>query len=52
MTNPNDGTKGTAEINKDYPINSGLGVNDKHVGRIINLVADESNVSERYKEGL
>jgi len=39
MTNPNAGTSGTKEINKDYPETSGLGADDKHIGRQINLVA-------------
>ena len=50
MTNPNQGTKGTKEINKNYPITSGLGDDDKHEGRQINLVAEDgSNVYSKEK---
>lgn len=34
------GTKGTKEISKNYPNVSGLGADDKHEGRQINLVAE------------
>ena len=40
MANPNEGTAGTKEISKDYPNVSGLGADDKHEGRQINLVAE------------
>ena len=44
----NSGTKGTKEINKNYPQDTGLGDDDKHEGRTINLVAEEnSNVPKK-----
>lgn len=44
----NSGTAGTKEINKNYPQDTGLGDDDKHEGRQINLVAEDgSNVSEK-----
>ena len=49
----NSGTRGTKEINKDYPITSGLAVDEKHEGRQINLVAEKgSNVPKKEKIGL
>ena len=54
MTNPNKGTKGTKEISKNYPVTSGLGEDDKHEGRTMNLVAEgingiKSTVSKKEK---
>lgn len=43
FSNPNKGTKGTKEINKNYPFTSGLGADDKHEGRQINLTAEGIN---------
>lgn len=39
----NSGTKGTKEINKDWPQDTGLGDTDKHEGRQINLVAEDGS---------
>lgn len=46
----NSGQRGTKEINKNYPVDTGLGDDDKHEGRIINLVAEDgSNVKSKDK---
>ena len=46
----NSGTKGTKEINKEWPQDTGLGDTAKHEGRQINLVAEDgSNVSKKDK---
>ena len=51
MTNPNKGTKGTKEISKNWPNVSGLGEDEKHEGRTMNLVSEDgSNVSEKDKQ--
>jgi len=52
MTGKNAGTSGTKEINKNYPITTGLGRTDRHQGRQINLIADESKVLDKEKIGL
>ena len=39
ITSIGPGTKGTRFINKDFPIDTGLGYFDKHKGRQINLTA-------------
>ena len=53
MVNPNKGTKGTKDINKNYPITSGLGDDEKHDGRQINLVAEDfDNVLKKERVGL
>jgi hypothetical protein len=39
----NSGTAGTKEINKNWPQDTGLGDDDKHKGRTINLVAEGIN---------
>ncbi len=44
------GTRGTKEINKNYPQDTGLEDDDKHEGRTINLVAEDgSNVPQKDK---
>ena len=44
----NSGTKGTKEINNEWPQDTGLGDTDKHEERQINLVAeDDSNVPKK-----
>ena len=57
MTNPNQGTKSTKEIDKNWPSESGTEINEKHAGRQINLVAEglngiKSTVFNKEKEGL
>lgn len=44
MANPNEGTAGTKEINKNWPQDTGLGDDDKHEGRQINLVAEDGSI--------
>jgi len=51
------GGAGTKEISKKYPVTSGLGADDKHVGRQINLIPRgylgvKSTVSKRNTAGL
>lgn len=49
----NSGQIGTKDISKNYPVESGLGADDKHEGRQINLVPEEgSNVSSKVKDTL
>ena len=46
-------TIGEKELKRKYPVTSGLGADDKHEGRRINLVAQEKSlVSKREKIGL
>ena len=50
MSNPNAGTRGTKEINKNYPVDKGLGDEDRHEGTEINLKAEEgSNVFSKER---
>lgn len=37
------GTKGTRFVNKNYPVETGLENEDKHIGRIINLVGERNS---------
>lgn len=46
------GTRGTKYISEKYPVTSGLEIDNKHDGRIMNLVPDSSNVPGRDKVGL
>ena len=55
VTSIGPGTKGTRFINKDYPIDTGLGYFDKHKGQQINLTAtgnlrQKTTVSLKSKE--
>ena len=45
-------TTGEKELKRDWPIISGLGVNDKHEGRQSNLVPEQSLIPRRKKVGL
>lgn len=48
----NTGTAGTKEINKNYPVETGIGADDKHDGRIANLVPEKSIVPKKELVGI
>lgn len=55
--NPNKGTKGTKEIDENWPGTSGTTTNTKHAGRQINLVAEgihgiKTTTLKKDREGL
>lgn len=45
-------TKGMADLKRDYPVTSGLGADDKHEGRELNLVPERGSLyPSRFKKG-
>ena len=43
-------TTGEKELKRDWPIISGLGADDKHEGRQVNLVAEQGSLIPRRKK--
>jgi len=50
MVGTNQGTKGTKSIATRYPVVSGLGADDKHEGRQMNLVPEQGSLIARRKK--